>query len=51
MLAFGIPKKNRMIRLVIDFRRINQCLKWKEYPLPTIEEILQDISGFTLASV
>ena len=39
------------IRLVIDFRRINQCLKQKEYTLPTIEEILQEISGFMLASV
>ncbi len=44
-------KKNGMIRLVIDFRRINQCLKRKEYPLPTINEMLQDISGFILASV
>ena len=49
--AFGIPKKNGTIRLMIDFRRIKQCLKQKEYPLPTIEEILQDISSFMLASV
>ena len=28
--AFGIPKTNGRIRLVIDFSRINQCLKWKE---------------------
>ena len=28
--AFGIPKKNGRIRLVIDSRRTNQCLKWKE---------------------
>ncbi len=42
--AVGIPKKNGMIRLMISFRRINQCLKLKEYPLPTIEQILQDIS-------
>ena len=49
--AFGIPKKNGTIRLVIDFCRINQCLKCKEYPLPTIDEIMQDINGFVFTSV
>ena len=49
--CFGIPKKNGSIRLVIDFRQLNTVLKRKEYPLPTIDEIFQDIGGFTFASV
>ncbi len=32
---FGMPKKNRSIRLVIDFCKLNTQLKQKMYPLPT----------------
>ena len=49
--SFWNPKKNGTIRLVIDFQWINQCLKRKEYPLPTIDEIMQEIGGFVFASV
>jgi hypothetical protein len=49
--AFGVPKKNGEIRLVIDFRYLNQCLIRQEYPLPTIEEMFSEIRGFEFASV
>ena len=49
--AFAVPKKNGDIRLVIDFRKLNEWLKWKECPLPLIENILTSIRGFNLASV
>lgn len=49
--CFGVPKKNGSIRLVMDFRQINKVLKRKEYPLPTIDELFQDIKGFEFASV
>lgn len=48
--AFGTPKKDGSIRLVIDFRRLNSQLVRKEYPLPTTEEILMSIQGFLYAS-
>jgi hypothetical protein len=48
--CFGIPKKDGTIRLVMDFRRINSVLKRKEYPLPTIDEMFQNIRGFVFAS-
>ena len=52
----GIPsirstKKNGDIRLVIDFCKLNEWLKRKEYPLAMIEAILTSIKGFKLASV
>ena len=49
--AFGVPKKNGEIRLVIDFRYLNHCLIRREYPLPTIEEMFSEIRGFEFASV
>lgn len=49
--CFGVPKKNGSIRLVMDFRQINKVLKRKEYPLPTIDELFQDVKGFEFASV
>jgi hypothetical protein len=49
--CFGVPKKNGSIRLVMDFCQINKVLKRKEYPLPTIDELFQDIKGFEFASV
>ena len=49
--CFGVPKKNNTISLVIDFRQLNRVLKRKEYPLPTIDKMFQNICGFTFASV
>ena len=48
--AFGTPKKNGTIRLVIDFRRINANLIRREFPLMTTEEILTSVKGFLYAS-
>ncbi len=48
--AFGVPKKNGTIRLVIDFRRLNTEQVRREYPLSTTEEILTSICGFLYAS-
>ena len=41
---------NREIRLVIDFRALNFQVKRREYPLPTIEQLLTSIGGFNRAS-
>jgi hypothetical protein len=49
--CFGVPKKNKTIWLVIDFHQLNQVLKRKQYPLPTINEMFQNIRGFVFALV
>jgi hypothetical protein len=48
--AFGIPKKNGTIRVVIDFRRLNSQLVRREFPLSMTEEILTSIKGFLYAT-
>eukprot|EP00957_Ditylum_brightwellii_P144765 11026889-Ditylum_brightwellii.AAC.1 len=44
---FGIPKKNDQIRLVTDFRKINEAIRRSPHPLPLIQEILDWIGQFT----
>jgi hypothetical protein len=39
-----IPKKNSEIRLCIDMRRANEAVVRERYPIPTVEEILQDLN-------
>jgi hypothetical protein len=48
--AFGIPKKNGKVRLVINFQSINNQLERQEYPLTPAEEIFHSIGGFTWAT-
>jgi hypothetical protein len=48
--CFGVPKKDGSIRLVMDFCKLNSVLKRKEYPLPTFDEMFQNIRGFVFAS-
>lgn len=40
--AFPIIKRNKEIRLVIDYRELNTKTRKMPYPIPTIREILQD---------
>ncbi|CAC5412905.1 unnamed protein product [Mytilus coruscus] len=39
-----IPKKNSEIRLCIYMRRANEAVVCERYPIPTVEEILQDLN-------
>ena len=48
--AFCVAKSNGTIRVVIDFRALNAALKRREYHLPSIKEMFQEIYGFHLAS-
>ena len=34
----------------MDFRKLSKAFKQKEYPLPTINEMFQNIRGFSFAS-
>lgn len=39
-----VPKKYSEIRLCIDMRRANKAVVRERYPIPTVEEILQDLN-------
>ena len=38
------------MRVVLDLKALNSQLKRKQYPMPTIEEIISAVGGFHLAS-
>ncbi len=44
--TFIIPKKDGRVRWVTDFRRLNQNLVRKKYPLPRIQDILTRRNGY-----
>ncbi len=48
--TFIQPKKTGEIRILTDFRRLNDQIKRKPHPLPKIGDILQKLSGFTYAT-
>ena len=39
-----IPKKNGGIRLCVDMRRANQGATRERYPIPTVDEVIQDLN-------
>ena len=45
--AFVVPKKDKRIRIVSDFREVNKLIKRKPYPMPRIHKIVQKRSGYT----
>ena len=48
--VFIIPKKEGTIRFLTDYRRINQGIVRKPYPIPRISETLQQMEGFQFAT-
>jgi hypothetical protein len=44
------PKKNSTVRFLTDFRRVNELLIRKPFPLPKISTVLQELEGFTFAT-
>ena len=48
--TFIIPKKNKTVRFVSDFREVNKLLIRTPYPIPKISDVLQDLEGFTYAT-
>ena len=48
--TFVQPKKTGGIRILTDFRKLNECIKRKPFPLPKISDILQKLSGFKYAT-
>ena len=45
-----IPKPDGDIRICVDMRRANEAIVRERHPIPTIEEVLQDLSGSTVFS-
>lgn len=45
-----VPKPNGDLRLVVDFRRLNDITVKNRYPLPNIEEMLDRLQGSTYFS-
>ena len=48
--TFGIPKKDKTIRVVLDFRGINKLIKRKPYPVLLIQDIMPVIGKFQYAT-
>jgi hypothetical protein len=48
--TFIIPKKNRTVRFISDFRVLNTKLVRKPFPIPKIQDIMQKLGGFTYAT-
>ena len=40
-----VPKPNGEVRICVDMRRVNTAVTQERYPIPTVEEILQDLTG------
>jgi hypothetical protein len=48
--VFIIPKKEGTVRFLTDYRRINQEIVRKPYPIPRISKTLQQMEGFQYAT-
>ena len=48
--TFIIPKKDGTVRFISDFRRLNQKIKKKQYPLPRISDTLQQLEPYIYAT-
>jgi hypothetical protein len=48
--TFIIPKKNGTVIFISDFRRLNEELKRKPYPIPKIAQMLQELENFAYAT-
>ena len=45
-----IPKKNGTLRICVDFRKLNAATKKDHYPLPYMEEIIDEVAGHEMYS-
>jgi hypothetical protein len=48
--TFIQPKKTGDVRVLTDFRRLNQSLKRRPFPLPKISDLLQKLEHFRYAT-
>ena len=48
-LTFGVPKKEDEVRIVTDFRKLNEAIKRNPWPIPTIQDMLHQCGGIVYA--
>ena len=48
--SFIVPKKDKTVRFLSDFREVNKWIVRKPYLIPKISTVLQEMEGFTFAS-
>ena len=48
--TFIIPKKNKTVWFISDFREVNKRIVRTPYPIPKILTVLQEMEGFTYAT-
>lgn len=48
--SFIVPKKDGTARVVTDFRKLNQVLLRKPFPIPSLNELVHSLHGFTYIS-
>jgi len=49
--AFLVPKSAGGFRMVVDYRKVNLKIVFDSYPMPAIEQALEQFSGATIFSV
>lgn len=45
--SFIIAKKDGRVRFITDYRKLNQCLQRRPWPMPHIADLIQDIGAYT----
>ena len=48
---FIIPKTDQTVHIISDFTEVNKRLVRKSFPIPQISRVLQELEGFTFATV
>jgi len=48
--TFIIPKKDKTVRTISDFRELNKQIDRRPYPIPKTSTTLQELEGFTYAT-
>jgi hypothetical protein len=48
--TFIIPKTNRIVRFISDFRKLNAQLKRKPYPIPKLSQMFQELERIKFAT-
>ena len=44
--SFIIPKKDGRVRFITDYRELNKCIRRKPWPMPHINELIQDVGKY-----
>ena len=44
------PKSNGRIRLCLDAREFNSCIQRETYPIPTLDSVIDNMTGATFSS-